>query len=75
MRTIYKVHLNFPAINTMEAKASVARKAIINRCRAELSGQPPLEKLGAELNVQEHWQEAQVRRNCSPHLFGVLSSW
>jgi hypothetical protein len=60
MRTIYKVHINFPSINTMEAKAGVVRKAVINRCRAQLSGQPPLEKLKAELVVQEHWQEAQV---------------
>jgi hypothetical protein len=60
MRTVYKVHLNFPGINTMEAKAGVVRKAAINRCRAELSGQAPLDKLKAELVVQEHWQEAGV---------------
>lgn len=61
MRTIYKVHINFPSINTMEAKAGVVRKAVINMCRAQLSRQPTLEKLKAELVVQEHWQEAQVR--------------
>jgi hypothetical protein len=61
MRTIYKVHINYPGINTMESKAGVVRKAVINRCRAQLSGQPPLEKLKAELVVQEHWQEATVR--------------
>lgn len=33
-----------------------------DRCRVELSGQPPLDKLKAELVVQEHWQEAQVRK-------------
>lgn len=61
MRTVYKVHLNFPGITTMEAKAGVVRKAVINRCRAVLSGQPPLDKLKAELVLQVHWQEAQVR--------------
>lgn len=61
MRTVYKVHLNFPGITTMEAKAGVVRKAVINRCRAVLSGQPPLDKLKAELVLHVHWQEAQVR--------------
>lgn len=32
MRTIYKVHINFPGVNTMEAKAGDVRKAVINRC-------------------------------------------
>lgn len=36
MRTIYKVHMNFPGINTMEAKAGDVRKAVINRWAALL---------------------------------------
>lgn len=61
MRTIYKVHLNFPGLNTLESKALEARRAVINRCRTELSGQPPLELLRDERLLQEQWQEAQVR--------------
>ena len=60
MRTIYKVHLNFPGITTVESKALEVRKAVINACRVGLSGQEPLELLRPEAQVQEQWQQAQV---------------
>lgn len=62
MRTIYKVHLNFPGIYTLEAGALALRKAVINRCRQQLCGLPPLTTTRQEyLALQEHVDAAQVR--------------
>jgi hypothetical protein len=44
-----QVHLNFPTIVTTESRARRARKAVINRCRAELAGLPPLALLKEEV--------------------------
>lgn len=60
MRTPYKVHLNYPDIITAEAvSSSLVRKAVINRCRVELSRQPELQLLKEEQQLQEQLQEAQ----------------
>jgi hypothetical protein len=57
MRTPYKVHLNFPDIWVVEEIAGAVRKRVINRCRVELSGLPPLDMLREEQKRQQ-----QVRR-------------
>jgi len=59
MRTPYKVHLNFPGIVTTETRARRARKAVINRCRAELAGLPPLELLKEEVAAAQAAQRAE----------------
>eukprot|EP00878_Enallax_costatus_P021904 GHUV01023215.1.p1 GENE.GHUV01023215.1~~GHUV01023215.1.p1 ORF type:complete len:256 (+),score=79.98 GHUV01023215.1:321-1088(+) len=59
MRTPYKVHLNYPNISTVEAvSGSLVRKAVVNRCRVELSGQPELQLLREEQQLQLQLQEA-----------------
>jgi hypothetical protein len=60
MRTPYKVHVNFPAIFTVEAAAREVRKRIINRCRSELSGLPPLLLLWEEDALQQQVLEARA---------------
>lgn len=50
---LWQVHLNFPTIVTTEGRARRARKAVINRCRAELSGLPPLELLKDEVGTRQ----------------------
>ncbi|KAF8067396.1 hypothetical protein HT031_002444 [Scenedesmus sp. PABB004] len=59
MRTLFKVHLNFPALFTVEATARAVRRAVVNRCRAELSGLPPLAMLREEAALAAQVAEAQ----------------
>lgn len=59
MRTLYKVHLNFPAVITVEAKARKARRAAINRCRIELSGLQPLRRLREEAALDAQVETAR----------------
>lgn len=59
MRTPYKVHLNFPDVFTVEAKVRAVRKAVINRCRQEISGVPPLQLLREEEQLLQQMVEAQ----------------
>jgi hypothetical protein len=59
MRTPYKVHVNFPAIFTVEASAREVRKRIINRCRCELSGLQPLLLLREEAALQQQVLQAR----------------
>ncbi|KIY99578.1 hypothetical protein MNEG_8382 [Monoraphidium neglectum] len=54
------VHLNFPGIVTTEGRARRARKAVINRCRAELAGLPPLALLRDEIGSQQALQRAEA---------------
>ncbi|KAF6251526.1 hypothetical protein COO60DRAFT_609889 [Scenedesmus sp. NREL 46B-D3] len=60
MRTPYKVHVNFPAIFTVEASACEVRKRVINRCRSELSGLQPLRLLREEAALQQQVLRARA---------------
>jgi hypothetical protein len=60
MRTPYKVHVNFPAIFTVEASAREVRKRIINRCRSEISGLHPLQLLREEAALQQQVLQARA---------------
>jgi hypothetical protein len=67
MRTPYKVHVNFPAIFTVEVAAREVRKRIINRCRSELSALPPLLLLKEEDALQQQVLEARAALRQLPH--------
>ena len=60
MRTPYKVHLNFPDVVTTETRARRARRAVINRCRAELAGLPPLAELKEDAKRRAALARAQA---------------
>jgi hypothetical protein len=55
----HQIHLNFPTIVTSEARARRARKAVINRCRAELAGLPPLALLREEVAAADALARAE----------------
>lgn len=54
------MHLNFPDLVTTETRARRARKAVINRCRRELGGRPPLRFLKEEINAAEALAKAEA---------------